>query len=443
MRDTNKRDFDLLARVGSGDEQAMASLYDRHSTLVYSVALRVCRDSSSAEEVLQSIFMQIWLAPQQFAAAPGNLDKRLGVLSRNLAVGLMRRRRFVGSSEKPGLGRPFDPVSHTEVSLLMRRPHALVSLLPDVDRQVLDMAFFDGKTAVEIAEETGLPVDRIGSRAGSALTAVRNRAVDTKSVREDTGLEVLDLDTNAEFTARSLHTRDIGMQMEGLRRLTHSFVQNPDTILQELVNAAVDLCGADSAGISLETEAKSDANFYHWVATAGQYNGFLNAVLPRYPSACGICLERGKPQLFRVRQRFFDIMGIEAPLVTDGILLPWQVEDTRGTIFIMAHGRTAAFDKDDGQMMRVLADFAAMAVRHQKQQQVLLQQAKAAAAAAIVNNLAHRINNPLQSLMNVVYLAAEGQSDYDAKTLGQHVSVDLQRLSAAVNEALVLPAGMK
>jgi hypothetical protein len=109
-------------------------------------------------------------------------------------------------------------------------------------------------------------------------------------------------------------------------RLTHSFVNSPDTILQELVNAAVELCGADSAGISLETEEKSEANYYHWVATAGQYNGFMNAVLPRYPSACGICLERGKPQLFRVRQRFFDIMGIEAPLVTDGILLPWQVE---------------------------------------------------------------------------------------------------------------------
>jgi hypothetical protein len=207
-------------------------------------------------------------------------------------------------------------------------------------------------------------------------------------VSKDTGLEVLDLDTNPEFTARSLHTRDVCVQMEGLRRLTHSFVQNPDTILQELVNAAVDLCGADSAGISLETEEKSDANFYPWVATAGQYNGFLNAILPRYPSACGTCLDRGKPQLFRVSQRFFDIMGIEAPLVTDGILLPWQVEETRGTIFIMAHGRIAAFDNNDGQMMRVLADFAAMAVRYQQQHRALLQQAKIAVGAAMANKLA-------------------------------------------------------
>jgi hypothetical protein len=259
-------------------------------------------------------------------------------------------------------------------------------------------------------------------------------------VSKDTGLEVLDLDTNPEFTARSLHTRDVSVQMEGLRRLTHSFVQNPDTILQELVNAAVDLCGADSAGISLETEEKSDANFYHWVATAGQYNGFLNAILPRYPSACGICLDRGNPQLFRVSQRFFDIMGIEAPLVTDGILLPWQVEETRGTIFIMAHGRIAAFDNNDGQMMRVLADFAAMAVRYQQQQRALLQQAKIAAGAAMANKLAHQINNPLQSLMNVAYLAAEGQSGQSAAALGQELSVDLRRLSAVVTESLTPPA---
>jgi RNA polymerase sigma factor (sigma-70 family) len=437
LQEINPQDFDLLARVGLGDQRALASLYDRHSTLVYSVALKVCRDSASAEEILQNIFMQMWLAPQQFASAPGSLDGRLGILSRNLAIDLMRSRSS-DPGEKGSHNRPFDPISHLEVSRLMQKPHALVLLLPDADRQLLEMAFFDGKTPVEIAEETGFAVETIAGRLRRALSALRNGAADATNV-EDTGLEVLDLDTHTEFTARRLHTRDVTLQMEGLRRLTHSFVQSPDTILQELVNAAVDLCGADSAGISLETEEKSDANYYHWVATAGQYNGFLNAVLPRYPSACGICLERGKPQLFRVRQRFFDIMGIEAPLVTDGILLPWQVEDTRGTIFIMAHGRTAAFDKDDGQMMRVLADFAAMAVRHQRQQRALVQQAKATAAAEMANRLAHHINNPLQNLINVAHLAAEGQSDHNTKTLGQELSADLRRLSALVTESLALP----
>jgi RNA polymerase sigma factor (sigma-70 family) len=431
-------DSDLLTRIGLGDQRAMASLYSGHSALVYSVALRVCRDAATAEEVLQNVFLQVWLKPQQFASGPGSLEERLALLSRNVAVELVRRRKSADLEEQAHPSRTLDPVSHTEVSVLMRKPHALVLLLPDADRRVLEMAFFDGKTPSEISKETGFPADTIAGRLRGALSALRS-AANPAGVPEETGLEVLDLDTDPEFTARNLHTRDIAVQMEGLRRLTHSFVESPDTILQELVNAAVDLCGADSAGISFETREKGDASFYHWVATAGQYNGFLHATLPRYPSACGTCLERGKPQHFRVQQRFFDIMGIDAPLVTDGILLPWQVEETRGTIFIMAHGRTEAFDKDDGQLMRVLADFAAMAVRHHRQQQALFQQAEAAAAAEMASTLAHRINNPLQSLMNVAYLAAEGLGDNDSKALGKSLSDDLLRLSAVVAEGLTVP----
>ena len=176
VSDDRDEDLPLLARVGLGDQAAMASLYDRHSTLVYSVALRVCRDSASAEEVLQNLFMQIWLAPQEFASASGRLDGRLAILSRNLALDLMRRRKSGEPGKKPPLNSRYDPISHQEVRQLMQKPHALVLLLPDADRQVLEMAFFDGKTRVEIAEETGFPVDTIARRVRSALSALRNEA---------------------------------------------------------------------------------------------------------------------------------------------------------------------------------------------------------------------------------------------------------------------------
>ena len=163
------------------------------------------------------------------------------------------------------------------------------------------------------------------------------------SAAEDCGLEVLDLRSCPEFEARKLHLRDAARQMRGMQRIAHAFVESPETILQELANAAVELCDADSAGISLEIdqERRSDTDYFQWVATAGEYGHFLNAILPRVPSACGTCLERGQPQLFRVTQRFFDLMRIEAPTVTDGLLLPWQVEEMRGTIWIMAHGDAA------------------------------------------------------------------------------------------------------
>jgi signal transduction histidine kinase len=256
---------------------------------------------------------------------------------------------------------------------------------------------------------------------------------------EESGLEVLDLRSDTAFATRVLHTRDIRMQMAGLQRLSRALLESPDTILQELVNAAVDLCGADSAGISIEKEDGSDQEFYHWVATAGEYSGFLNAILPRQPSACGLCLERGHAQHFTVSKKFFDILGVEAPIVTDGILLPWKTENTRGTIFVMAHGRTEAFDENDARLMTMLADFAAMGYRQQKQQARLIAQERAAAAAQMANHLAHKINNPLQGMMNNAFLMAEGSPGCDPKALGRDLSNDIQRLSGLVSELLSLP----
>ncbi len=256
---------------------------------------------------------------------------------------------------------------------------------------------------------------------------------------EQTGLEVLDLRCDAAFATRSLHVRDIGTQMTGLQRLSCALLERPETILQELVDAAVDLCGADSAGISIEREDGSAQEYYHWIATAGAYSGFLDAILPQYPSACGVCLERGHAQHFTVTKRFFDILGVEAPLVTDGILLPWKTEDTRGTIFVMAHGRTEAFDENDARLMTMLADFAAMGFKQQKQQARLMEQARIAAAAKLANELAHEINNPLQSMTNAAYLLAEGGAELDRKALGQDLSKEIRRLSGIVKTMLALP----
>ena len=256
---------------------------------------------------------------------------------------------------------------------------------------------------------------------------------------QETGLEVLDLREDAAFASRDLHQRDIEMQMAGLQRLSRAMLESPEIILQELVDAAVALCGADSAGISIEMNSGSDQEFYRWIATAGDYSNFMSAILPREPSACGICLERGHPQHFTVCKKFFEILGVEAPLVTDGILLPWQTEDTRGTIFVMAHGRTEAFDASDARLMTMLADFAAMGYRQQRMRSKLIEQERAAAAAQMANQLAHQINNPLQSLTNVAFMLADGEADQDSKALGRMLTTDIARLSGLVKKLLSLP----
>ena len=70
---TPEEDGELLTRVLRGDERAMAVLFDRYSKIVYSVSLRVLRDTASAEDVMQEIFMQIWRNPSSFVSTKGSL----------------------------------------------------------------------------------------------------------------------------------------------------------------------------------------------------------------------------------------------------------------------------------------------------------------------------------------------------------------------------------
>jgi transcriptional regulator with GAF, ATPase, and Fis domain len=252
----------------------------------------------------------------------------------------------------------------------------------------------------------------------------------------NTGLEVSDLYSDVGFRARKSRQKNPTKQLEAMRRLARAFVESPDTILQELVNAAVDLCQAESAGISLQGKDQNGETFYRWVATAGEYQRFLNAILPSFPSACGLTIERRQPQLFRVSQRFFDLMEVDAPVVTDGILIPWEVGDTCGTIWIMSHKSEEAFDADDSRVMQLLADFAAMAIRQDQQQKKLMEQANAAAAAAMANQLAHQINNPLQSMTSALYLASL-QSGANRQYL-ELASQQLEHLSSLVKKILAL-----
>ncbi len=252
------------------------------------------------------------------------------------------------------------------------------------------------------------------------------------------GVEIVPLQGNAAFESRPCHTRDSLQREEGMRRLARVFAERPERILQELADVARELCGADSAGVSV-VEPGQNPPVFRWAATSGKYVPFRNATLPYDFAPCSICLERGEPQHFLVGQAFFDVLGVAADLVTDGMLIPWQVEDMRGTLWVVAHGETEAFDKCDYQTIQGLADFAAIAVRHQRQQEKLMRQTNAAAAAAMANELAHQINNPLQSLTNILFLAASGNHGPDGRAVAESAAPDLQRLSNLVKRLLELP----
>ena len=90
----------MVSAIRSGDEQAMAQLYDRYSPIVYSVALRVLGDSDAAEDILQEVFLQLWRSPELFDANRGSLSGWLAVIARNRAIDFLRKDHVGGSGRQ-------------------------------------------------------------------------------------------------------------------------------------------------------------------------------------------------------------------------------------------------------------------------------------------------------------------------------------------------------
>ena len=166
-------DAALLALVQRGDESAMASLFDRYSKIVYSVALRALRDPASAEDVLQEVFMQIWRNPNSFIATRGSLGGWLAVVARNRSIDALRRKRPSEPVEDMALASNYNLADEAERNSLMEKARGVIRLLPMEQRKTLEMAFFDGLTHSEIAEMTGDPLGTVKTRIRSALTSLR------------------------------------------------------------------------------------------------------------------------------------------------------------------------------------------------------------------------------------------------------------------------------
>jgi RNA polymerase sigma-70 factor (ECF subfamily) len=151
----------------------MASLYDRYSRVVYSVALRVLRDPAASEDVLQEVFMQIWRNPSSFTAARGSLGGWLSIVARNRSIDTLRRKRPTVDVDDVALASSFNLADDAERNLLTERARAVIVQLPREQRKTLEMAFFDGLTHSEIAEITGDPLGTVKTRIRSALLTLR------------------------------------------------------------------------------------------------------------------------------------------------------------------------------------------------------------------------------------------------------------------------------
>jgi hypothetical protein len=247
----------------------------------------------------------------------------------------------------------------------------------------------------------------------------------------NTGVEIEDLLRSQGFASRPVRLRSITEQLDSLQRLRRVLVDDPELVLQELVEAAREICNADSAGISLEATNPNGVPVFHWAALSGTYLPFRDATPPQAYMPCLVCINEQRPQVIHVPSRHFaKLLGVDALPISDGLLLPWNAEGQRATIWVLAHDRTAAFDMADYQIMQALADFAATAysiILHHRQQ---LAEAGRIGSAAMAHDLAHSINNPLQSVTNSLFLAQAGGPEAADHTI--QAALEVARLSSLV-----------
>jgi RNA polymerase sigma-70 factor, ECF subfamily len=166
-------DVKLVTAIRSGDESAMAVLYDRYSSLVYSVALRVLGDTGAAEDVLQEVFMQLWRNPGLFDSSRGNLAPWLAVITRNRSIDLLRKRRPETDIDDVIVSVEPDMAGDAERGRAMEKVRGALGVMSLPQRSALEMAYFEGLTHTEIAAKTGEPLGTIKTRIRAGLLALR------------------------------------------------------------------------------------------------------------------------------------------------------------------------------------------------------------------------------------------------------------------------------
>jgi len=187
----------------------------------------------------------------------------------------------------------------------------------------------------------------------------------------DPGMELHDLLSDKQFLDRRDVSQRAEKRFEALHTLAHVFTADPKIVLQKLVEIAVDFCGADSAGISLEEPDEKGDPTFRWVAISGTFSRYLNGRTPRFFSPCGTCLSTGRPQHYRVSKPYYDFLGVVADPITDGMLIPWTSDQNRGTIWAISHGSPETFTSEDYKLLNAMADFAAVSVRNTEREQLL------------------------------------------------------------------------
>ncbi len=181
---SSRSDEDLLELVAERrDEAAFDEFYGRYGRAVYAVVVRLIGDHARSEDVVQQAFTNIWRAAAGYRRERGPATGWLFAIARNAAVDALRSRAAASRWEEPDL--PDDgpgPAERAAAAEEAFRVHAAVDRLPDREREVIELAYFDGLSQSEVAARLETPLGTVKTRTRRALAHLADRlAAETRN----------------------------------------------------------------------------------------------------------------------------------------------------------------------------------------------------------------------------------------------------------------------
>jgi len=171
----------LLSRIAQQDQSALSTLYDRYARVLYSLAFRILGSVEEAEEIVLDVFSQVWKLAGRYDPQRGRVDAWLFMLTRSRSLdrlrSLQRINKAVESSTEAAKIVPQTQISDPTEDVLIheRRDRVLSAIqrLPVEQREVIELAYYQGLTHVEIAAKTGKSLGTVKTRIRLGLNKLR------------------------------------------------------------------------------------------------------------------------------------------------------------------------------------------------------------------------------------------------------------------------------
>lgn len=173
--DSDEQRRRLAEAFAGGERWALRSAYEQHGPLVYRLALRTVGEAADADDVTQATFVSAWRGRDTFDPARGSLPGWLVGIARRRSIDLLRARARE-QRDLSGLAGSddivHDPADRTVDALIVADG---LAELPQVQRRVLELAFYDDLTHPQIAAATGLPLGTVKSHIRRGMSRLRDR----------------------------------------------------------------------------------------------------------------------------------------------------------------------------------------------------------------------------------------------------------------------------